>query len=80
MFLTDELLLSYRDMGAATIPHIGAHFFSAVARQFMAETVPGSWASWEARRAWFLEAGSAVRGGAIVRRPARATGFARSDL
>jgi class 3 adenylate cyclase len=58
VFLTDELLLSYRDMGATTIPHIGAHFLSAEARQFLAETVPGAWvSSWEARRAWFLKAG-----------------------
>ena len=63
VFLTDELLLSYRDMGAATVPHIGAHFFSAVARQFITDTVPGAWASWEGRRAWFLEAGRYVLAG-----------------
>jgi hypothetical protein len=29
VFETDELLLSYRDMGAPTTPPIGSHFFSA---------------------------------------------------
>ena len=42
VFVTDELRLSYRDMGAATTPPIGSHFFSAECRQFMAEAVPGA--------------------------------------
>jgi class 3 adenylate cyclase len=60
VFGTDELLLSYRDMGAQTTPPIGSHFFSAEYRQFIEETVPGSWASPEARRAYFLDQGRYV--------------------
>ena len=63
VFVTDELLLSYRDMGAPTTPPIGSHFFSAEARQFIAETVGGAWASPEVRRAWFLDAGRYVLAG-----------------
>jgi class 3 adenylate cyclase len=55
VFVTDELLSSYRDMGASTTPPIGSHFFSAEARQFIAATV--GWASLEVRRPWFLDAG-----------------------
>src|SRR5215467_11660862 len=54
VFVTDELLSSYRDMGASATPPIGSHFFSAEARQFIAATV--GWAS-EVRRPWFLDAG-----------------------
>ena len=57
VFVTDELLLSYRDMGATTPPPIGTHFFSAETRKFIAGTLGGAWASSEVRRAWFLEAG-----------------------
>ena len=60
VFVTDELLLSYRDMGASTIPHIGAHFFSPEARQFIAETVGGAWGLPEGGRAWFLDVGRYV--------------------
>ena len=63
VFYTDELLLSYRDMGAQTTPPMGSHFFSAEARQFIEETAPGSWASWEARRAYFLDVGRYVLAG-----------------
>jgi hypothetical protein len=63
VFDTDELLLSYRDMGAQTTPPIGSHFFSAEYRQFIEETVPGSWASREARRANFLDVGRYVLAG-----------------
>ena len=34
VFVTDETLLTYRDMGAATPPPIGAHFLSAEWREF----------------------------------------------
>ena len=63
VFSTHELLLSYRDMGTLTKPPVGAHFFSAEYRQFIAETVPGSWASSEVRRAWFLDVGRYVLAG-----------------
>jgi class 3 adenylate cyclase len=57
VFATDELLLSYGDMGAQTLPPIGAHWFSAEYRHFISETVSGTWSSLEGRRAWFLNAG-----------------------
>ena len=60
VFVTDELLLSYRDMGAATTPPIGSHFFSPETRQFIAATLGGAWASPEVGRAWFLDAGRYV--------------------
>jgi class 3 adenylate cyclase len=63
VFETDELLRSYRDMGMSTAQPIGSHFFSAEARQFIAEAVGGAWASSEVRRAWFLEAGRYVLAG-----------------
>jgi class 3 adenylate cyclase len=63
VFDTDEMLLSYRDMGASPTPPMGSHFFSAELRQFIEETVPGSWASWEARRAYFLDVGRYVLAG-----------------
>ena len=63
VFVTDELRVSYRDMGASTTPPIGSHFLSAEARQFMAEAVPGAWASSEGGRAWFLEVGRYVLAG-----------------
>ena len=65
VFVTDELLVSYKDMGAATAPPIGAHFWSAEARRFMAETLRGESASSEFRRAWF------ERGSLRARRYAR---------
>jgi class 3 adenylate cyclase len=39
---------------------MGSHFFSAEYRQFIEETVPGSWMSREARRANFLDLGRYV--------------------
>jgi class 3 adenylate cyclase len=63
VFQTDELLLSYRDMGEPTTSPIGSHFFSPEARQFIAETIGGAWASWEVRRAWFLDMGRYVLAG-----------------
>jgi class 3 adenylate cyclase len=63
VFATHELLSSYRDMGAPTTTPIGSHFFSAEYRQFIAEEVPGSWAEWEVRRAWFLDVGRYVLAG-----------------
>ena len=61
VFTTDELLLSYRDMGSPTTPPIGSHFFSAEYRKFMA--IPGSFASSEVRRAWFSDVGRYVLAG-----------------
>jgi class 3 adenylate cyclase len=63
VFVTDELLLSYRDMGAPTAPPIGSHYFSPEARQFIAETLGGAWGSPEGGRAWFLDAGRYVLAG-----------------
>ena len=60
VFVTDELRLSYRDMGAATMPLIRAHFFSAQVRQFIRRTLGGAWASPEVGRAWFLDVGRYV--------------------
>jgi hypothetical protein len=60
VFVTDELRLSYRDMRAPTIPLVGAHFLSADARQFIGETLGGTSASAEVRRAWFLDVGRYV--------------------
>jgi hypothetical protein len=62
VFATDELLLSYREMGAATTTPIGSHIFTLEGRQFVVDTVGGAWASWDARRAWFLNAGRYVLG------------------
>jgi class 3 adenylate cyclase len=59
VFDTDEMLLSYRDMGARRSP-IGAHYLSAETREFISETVGGSWGSWEGRRDWFLRVGPYV--------------------
>jgi class 3 adenylate cyclase len=58
---TDEMLLSYRDMGVATPPPIGAHFLSREARKFIAE-IHGSGisTSHEARRQWFLDVASCI--------------------
>ena len=56
---TDELLASYRDIGAG-MPPIGAHYFSAEGRQFIAKVAGGTWASQDARRAWFLKVGRYV--------------------
>ena len=63
VFVTDELLVSYKDMGAATAPPIGAHFWSEEARRFMAETLRGESASPDVRRAWFLSVGRYVLAG-----------------
>src|SRR5262245_46968088 len=60
VFVTDELRRSYRDMGAATMPLIGAHFLSAEVRRFIRETLGGAWASPEVGRAWFLDVGRYV--------------------
>ena len=57
VFVTDELLSGYRDMGATTPPPIGTHYFSAETRKFFVGTLGGAWASPDFRRAWFLEAG-----------------------
>jgi class 3 adenylate cyclase len=65
VFSTDEMLLSYRDMGAPGPPPIGSHFFSAEARQFIAATVGGAWASPEAGRAWFVDAGRYMLAGTL---------------
>jgi class 3 adenylate cyclase len=63
VFVTDELISSYRDMGAATSPPIGAHVLSAEARRFLAETLGGASASSEVRRARFLVVGRYVLAG-----------------
>ena len=63
VFVTDELRLSYTDMGAAKTPPIGAHFLSAEYRRFMAQTLGGASASSEVIRAWFLDVGRYVLAG-----------------
>jgi class 3 adenylate cyclase len=50
-------------MAAGATPPLGEHYFSAPARQFFATTLGGGWASWEARREWFLVAGPYVLAG-----------------
>jgi class 3 adenylate cyclase len=62
VFVTDELLLSHRDMGAALPPPIGAHFLSAEWREFN-ETALGSSRSSEDLRASFLDTGRFVLAG-----------------
>ena len=62
VFDTDELLLSYGDMGVPTTPPIVSHLLSAEARKFIREAA-GAGASWKVRRAWFLEVGSYVLAG-----------------
>jgi class 3 adenylate cyclase len=60
VFDTEEQLSSYRDMGMATSPPIGAHYLSAEARKFVSDMVGGTWGSTEGRRAWFLNVGRYV--------------------
>jgi class 3 adenylate cyclase len=62
VFVTDELRLSHRDMGAATPPPIGAHFLSAEWREFN-ETVLGASQPSEDLRASFLNTGRFVLAG-----------------
>jgi len=62
VFVTDETLLTYRDMGAATPPPIGAHFLSVEWREYM-ETVLGASGSSEDLRASFLDTGRFVLAG-----------------
>jgi class 3 adenylate cyclase len=59
VFVTDELRLTHRDMGAATTPPIGVHFLSAEWREFN-ETVLGASPSSEDLRASFLNTGRFV--------------------
>jgi class 3 adenylate cyclase len=63
VFDTNEMRLSYRDMGAVTNPPVGVHLLSAEARQFLAETVGGRWVSPESVREWFLSVGRFVLAG-----------------
>jgi hypothetical protein len=62
VFVTDETLLTYRDMGAATPPPIGAHFLSVEWREYM-QTVLGASGSSEDLRASFLDTGRFVLAG-----------------
>jgi class 3 adenylate cyclase len=59
VFDTDEMLLSYRDMGMTRSPN-GAHYLSAQAREFVRDVVGGSWGAWESRRDWVLDVGRFV--------------------
>ena len=61
VFVTDEMRLSYRDMGATTSPPIGAHFLSAETREFFARTLGEP--SVDVRRTLFLELGPYVLAG-----------------
>src|SRR5215831_11462214 len=61
VFTTDELLLTYREMGASTAVPIGSHFFSAEASQFRASAFGrGTNTRPELRRAAFLRTGRYV--------------------
>ena len=60
MFATDELRLSYGDMGAVTFLPIGSHFFSAEFTQFLVSVNRGRYVLPEFRRAHFLEIGPYV--------------------
>src|SRR5262245_3031609 len=62
VFVTDELRLTHRDMGAATTPPIGVHFLSAEWREFN-ETLLGGPPSSEDLRASFLDTGRFVLAG-----------------
>jgi class 3 adenylate cyclase len=57
VFVTDELLESYRALGSVTALPVGAHVLSAEGVQFATAQIGGSWPSPEMRRAWFLHAG-----------------------
>ena len=59
VFVTDELLVSYRALGLPAVP-VGAHLLSAEGVQFVVAQLGGSWPSPEVRRAWFLTAGQYV--------------------
>ena len=76
VFETDELRLSYRDMGATTALPIGSHFFSAEDRQFIARrsVAPG-------RRRRFVERGSCMRVATCSQvHPAAARSFVGSSI
>jgi class 3 adenylate cyclase len=57
VFVTDEMLDSYRALGSVTAVPVGAHPLSAEGVRFVTETIGGSWPSPEVRRAWFRHAG-----------------------
>jgi class 3 adenylate cyclase len=63
VFHTNDMRLSYRDMGAVTGPPLRVHLLSAEARLFLAETVGGRWVSPESVRDWFLSVGRYVLAG-----------------
>jgi class 3 adenylate cyclase len=58
VFVTDEMLASYRDLGATTMPLIGAHVCGAEARLFFREILGAEGP--ELARARFLQVGSYV--------------------
>ena len=60
VFVTDELLASYRALGPVTTVPVGAHLLSTEGVQFVTAQIGGSWPSPEFRRAWFLSAGRYV--------------------
>jgi class 3 adenylate cyclase len=57
VFVTDELLASYRALGSEMEVPVGAHIFSAAGVRFVTAQIGGSWPTPETRRAWFLAAG-----------------------
>jgi class 3 adenylate cyclase len=57
VYVTDELLLTYRDMGASTAVPIGSHYYSAEAVEFRGARFGGPYALPESRRAAFLNLG-----------------------
>jgi class 3 adenylate cyclase len=60
VFVTDELRLSYGDVGDSTVAPIGAHHFSAEAMRFRTERVRGPGITPEFRRERFLDMGRYV--------------------
>jgi class 3 adenylate cyclase len=63
VFATDELLVTFGDMGASWDVPIGSHFYSAEAMQFRGARFGGPFGVPERRRAAFLDAGRYVLAG-----------------
>ena len=59
-FVTDELLLTYRDMGASMAVPIGSHYYSAESSRFRGARFGGDSFGARERRATFLEMGRYV--------------------
>ncbi len=60
VFVTDELRLSFGEVGAGTAVPIGRHYYSTEALRFRGERLLGSWDSREFQRERFLDFGRYV--------------------